>query len=217
MSHLTKKPAARDLSAAGTLLKMIVLEPADLRWMGIQQILHDAGMPENKLHRICSPDTLNDTLRSHRPDILLLSSVNNMASLLNTLLTLRTTSPRLYIMALLRQDAPYLRELLQGFGVDQVLAVQTLAAELPGLLYEYGQAQYFRPTMPRFTRQECYVMQALLAGYSVSQVARAQGKNIRTVSAQKQSVLGKMKMAHSGELQVLGGYLMTAEVRLQKR
>ncbi|MBW7981902.1 LuxR C-terminal-related transcriptional regulator [Enterobacillus tribolii] len=216
MSHMTKTPAVREPITAGTALKtalkIVVLEPADIRWLGIQQILRDAGVAESGLQRIRSADVLSETLHSQRPDILLLSSVSgNTVSLLSTLLTLRTACPRSCVMAILHKEAPYLRELLQGFGVDQILTTPTLVAELPGLLSAHSQMQHLRSVAPRFTRQECYVMQALLAGYSVSQVARTQGKNIRTVSAQKQSVLGKMKMMHSGELQVLGGYLMTAE------
>ncbi|MBW7981538.1 response regulator transcription factor [Enterobacillus tribolii] len=65
----------------------------------------------------------------------------------------------------------------------------------------------------RFTRRECCVTQALLSGQNVSHVARVMGKDIRTISAYKQSVLDKMKMVHSGELQVLGGNLMAAEVK----
>ncbi|MGL5387636.1 MAG: helix-turn-helix transcriptional regulator [Serratia sp. (in: enterobacteria)] len=206
MSFLTENTGA-------PVLNILVLEPYDITWLGIQQMLRTTLGDRVSLIRITETDQLSESVQCHRVDAVLLSAISHRTEvlpLLQQLALLMRCNTKVHIGAYLRKDLPHLVDLLLAFGVNTVFK---------GLIDEADLAHYLVPNNVachpvRLTNQECNVAQALLAGKSVSRVAQLMHKDIRTISAHKQALLGKLNMVSRGELQVLGGRLMADEVRL---
>lgn len=191
---------------------ILVLEPYDITWLGIQQMLRTTMGSRATLIRLTDMDQLANAVQRHSIDTVLLSAISHRSEvlpLLQQLALLMRSHQKVHITAYLRQDLPHLVDLLLAFGVNSVFKGTDNAADL---------AHYLEPnsqSLPpvRLTHQECNVAQALLSGKSVTRVAQLMHKDIRTISAHKQSLLGKLNMVSRGELQVLGGQLMAGEVR----
>lgn len=190
---------------------LLVLEPYDLPWLGIQQMLQATLGNCVSLIRLHNTDRLAETAHRHQVDAILLSAVGHRTEvlpLLQQLALIMSGNKNEHIAAYLRKDLPHLEDLLRAFGVDTLFRGPLDAADL---------AHYVLPNHPvfhpvRLTHQECRVAQALLTGKSVTRVAQLMHKDIRTISAHKQALLGKLNMVSRGELQVLGGRLMADKV-----
>lgn len=192
------------------LRSILVLEPYDITWLGIRQMLRTTLGKDVALIRISDTDRLADTTLHHSVDTVLLSAIGHRSEalpLLQQLSLIMRCHKKVHIVAYLRKELPHLVDLLLAFGVDDVFKGAIDAPEL---------VHYLRPAksdfhLVRFTQQERNVAQCLLAGKSVTRVAQLMHKDVRTISAHKQSLLGKLNMAGRGELQVLGGRLMAEE------
>ncbi|MBK5071721.1 response regulator transcription factor [Budviciaceae bacterium CWB-B4] len=191
---------------------ILVLEPCDLAWFGIQQMLQVS--PENNmmLIRIHDTDKLADALcQHHEADTLLLTNIGRGTDtlvLLQQLTIISNGDQRIHIAAYLSDTVSYLKGLLVGFGVNEVFSMPAGPEEFVEsimLRNEKGRAAVLSP-------QERYITQALLAGLSVGDVAQLSGRDIRTISTQKKSAMNKLHMVNSGELQVLGGRMMAREI-----
>ncbi|MFV8981587.1 helix-turn-helix transcriptional regulator [Serratia fonticola] len=192
---------------------LLVLEPYDIPWLGIQQMLRTQLGHRVSLIRLHDTDRLAETAQRHQVDAILLSAVGHRSEvlpLLQQLSLILRSSKQAHIAAYLRKDPPHLEDLLQAFGVNTLFRGPLDAADLAHYLLPHRPV--FHPV--RLTHQECRVAQALLTGKSVTRVAQLMRKDIRTISAHKQALLGKLNMVSRGELQVLGGRLMADEVRL---
>ncbi|MGL5389650.1 MAG: helix-turn-helix transcriptional regulator [Serratia sp. (in: enterobacteria)] len=191
---------------------ILVLEPYDITWLGIQQMLHSTLGNRVSLIRLHDTDQLAETAMRHQPEVILLSAVGHRTEvlpLLQQLALLLRAHKKVHIAAYLRKDLPHLADLLQAFGVNTLFKGPMDEAVLAHYLVPHGKA--CQPVL--LTHQECNVAQALLTGKSVTRVAQLMHKDIRTISAHKQALLGKLNMASRGELQVLGGRLMADEAR----
>lgn len=193
------------------LRTILVLEPYDITWLGVQQMLHSTLGNSISLIRLSETARLADAAQRYQADAVLLSAIGHRTEVLPLLqqlsLLMRATRP-VHIAAYLRNEMPHLQDLLLAFGVNTVFRGPLAAPEL---------ARHLMPAYPntqtaRLTYQERNVAQALLAGQSVTRVAQLMHKDIRTISAHKQSLLGKLNMAGRGELQLLGGRLMAGGV-----
>lgn len=193
--------------------RILVLESADITWLGLCSLLEKSGLRGISLMRVPNLDKLTEMVGHYSPDVLLLTSVGRKAEilpLLNQLSDIMAHRPLLHTVALLKQKVPHLAALLHGFGVATIFN----QPPSPEALFDQLVASPSHPAedkMAVLTLQERNVAKALLCGYSVSRLARVLGKNVRTVSAQKQSVIHKLNMSNTGELQVLGGRLMVTE------
>ena len=192
------------------LRSILVLEPYDITWLGIRQMLRTTLGKDVALIRISETDELADTALHHTVDTVLLSAIGHRTEvlpLLQQLSLLMQCHKKVHITAYLRKELPHMADLLLAFGVNNVFKRPIDATELSHLLKPHWSG--FPPV--RLTQQERNVAQALLTGKSVTRVAQLMHKDIRTISAHKQSLLGKLNMAGRGELQVLGGRLMAEE------
>lgn len=189
--------------------RILVLEPSDIKWMGMYQLLRIHRKRDVYLHRIRQPGELGEILDQYNPDALLLTSVGRGTEVLPLLPHLSDSVmryPRLHIVTILNQEMAHLADLLHGFGSARIFPyVPEPAVLLDSLSAPAAWLAGERSSL--MTLQERNVVQAMLAGYSVSQIAQQSGKNVRTISAQKQSLMLKLKMTNTGELQVLGGKL----------
>lgn len=192
------------------LHRILVLEPYDISWLGIQQMIQTAMGDRVSLVRITETNSLADAVQLLQVDTVLLSAIGHrteMLPLLQQLSLIIRTGKTVHIAAYLRKELPHLEDLLLAFGVSTVFEGPVDAAELAHYLVPNKQ----KCPSARLTQQERNVAQALLAGKSVTRVAQLMHKDVRTISAHKQSVLGKLNMVSRGELQLLGGRLMAQE------
>lgn len=193
---------------------IMVLEPSDLLWLGVQQRMEEMGLQDALLWRVESPEALSEALRTHHPDVLFISSVcgsSRVLPLLRQLGGLIPAETRPWVVACLHEEVPYLTRLLQGFGVNRTLSpghsITDLRMALEGLpVFAPGAG---RPV--RFSAQEKRVLLALLSGQGVTRVAGILGKGTGVVSAQKRTIQFKLRMKHAEELHLLGGRLMAME------
>lgn len=186
---------------------ILVLEPYDITWLGIQQLLQTALGKDVSLIRISKTAKLADSVSSYPVDTVLLSAIGHrteVLSLLRQLSLIMRCNKKVHIAAYLHKELPHLTDLLRAFGVDCVFTGPIDTVKLVDCLKPHKPE--FQPV--RLTQQERNVAQALLAGESVTRVAQLMHKDIRTISTHKQSLLGKLNMAGRGELQLLGGRLM---------
>lgn len=194
-------------------LRILVYESTDILWFGIQEMLRDTAIPETVTMRLHHPNDLENVLSMHAVDILLLTSADSepgLFTLLQKLASVSSNYPQMKVVVCLQRNIPYLARLLQGFGVSVVL---TPDAGSPGWVEMFNliQAGDAEDAPIRLSRQERYVAQALLEGKSVTKIAQITGRNVRTISAQKQTLVYKLNMKYSSELQTLGGRLMRAK------
>ena len=192
---------------------ILVLEPYDITWLGIQQMLQTTLGSRASLIRLTETDQLANAIQRYSIDAVLLSAIGHRTEvlpLLQQLALLMRGHQKVHIAAYLRKDLPHLMDLLQAFGVSNVFKGPIDDADLAHYLVPNNRACH----PARLTNQECNVAQALLAGKSVTRVAQLMHKDVRTISAHKQALLSKLNMVSRGELQVLGGRLMADEVRL---
>lgn len=193
------------------LYRILVLEPYDIAWLGIQNMIRTTLEDRVSMIRIRDTNALADAALHYRGDVVLVSAVAHhvgVLPLLHQLSVMHRYERTFHIAAYLRKDVPHLKELLLAFGVNRVFGEP---------MDPIGLTQYLMPTAvdhpgTRLTPQERNVAQALLTGKSVTRVAQLMHKDVRTISAHKQAVLGKLNMASRGELQVLGGRLMAGGV-----
>ncbi|MBW7983806.1 DNA-binding NarL/FixJ family response regulator [Enterobacillus tribolii] len=193
--------------------RILVQESADITWLGLYSLVEQSGMRGLSLMRVPELDKLTEMVNSHSPDVLLLSSVGRKVEilpLLHQLSDIMTYHPLLHIVVLLKQEMPHLSSLLYGFGVATIFSQPPSMKALTDQLGA-SPSRLVRKKARPLTPQERNVAKSLLMGYSVSRLARVSGKNVRTVSTQKQSVIQKLNMNNPGELQVLGGRLMATE------
>lgn len=206
-------PVPNFLQFGSCARRILVLESADITWLGLCRLAEQSGMKDVSLMRIPTLDRLADMVNHYAPDMLLLTSVGRKTEILPLLQQLSdivSRHPELHIVALLKQELPHLADLLRAFGVAKLFIHPPSVDELSAVLT----AAAFPPHEERLrllTPQERNVAKALLRGYSVSRIAQTFGKNVRTVSTQKQSVIHKLNMTNPGELQVLGGRLMSTD------
>ncbi|MBW7984199.1 helix-turn-helix transcriptional regulator [Enterobacillus tribolii] len=193
--------------------RILVLEPADITWLGLCRLIETSGKKEIALMRVASADSLEQYISCYAPDMLLLTSVSyrdEILPLVQRLSEITLRYPSLPVTALLKQSIPYLAELLMAFGVTTVLMQSPPLEELADILTTPAHPAS-KSRGVQLSLNERNVAKALLSGYSVTRLARMLGKDVRTVSAQKRSVIHKLNMSNAGELQVLGGRLMTTE------
>ncbi|MBW7981537.1 hypothetical protein [Enterobacillus tribolii] len=103
MSHQAET-ATPECVNIGDSPRILVLEPTDVLWLGIQQMLNQPGIKKAALWRIRTPDELGAALRLHLPNVLLLTSVGSgtaVLSLLKQLSTLLPLHPNVRVMAFL--------------------------------------------------------------------------------------------------------------------
>lgn len=192
--------------------KILVLEPYDIIWLGIQQMLRTTIGKHVSLERIVEIDQLANTILHDKVDTVLLSVIGHHTEtlqLLQQLALIMRGHKKVHIAAYLRKQLPHLANLLRVFGVNTVFGGPIDVTDLAH--YLVPDHQIFQPV--RLTQQECNVAQALLTGKSVTRVAQLMHRDVRTISAHKQSLLGKLNMVSRGELQVLGGQLMADGLR----
>lgn len=193
------------------LYRLLVLEPYDMTWMGIRQMIHATMGNRVSLIRLRDTDRLAAEARHHQVDGVLLGAVPHHIDILPLLhqLSLMFHHEQIcHIAAYLENPVPHLENLLLAFGVDRVFRGTLDANDLTRCLM---------PTINDYqgvtlTAQERCVAQALLTGKSVTRVAQLMHRDVRTISAHKHSLLCKLGMAGRGELQVLGGRLMAADI-----
>lgn len=191
---------------------ILVLEPYDIIWLSIQQMLRTTLGDHVSLIRLHDTNQLAEAVLRYQAEAILLSAVGHRTEvlpLLQQLALILRRHQKVHIAAYLRKALPHMEDLLRGFGVNSLFREPLDAADLAHYLVPHHSA--FHPV--RLTHQECRVAQALLAGKSVTRVAQLLHRDIRTISAHKQALLGKLNMASRGELQLLGGQLMADEGR----
>lgn len=207
MTILSEPVYARSLP-----LSLLVFEPADITWRGVQQFMQEAGFPPSNIWRVEHADNIIPMANRLQPDILMITPASygeQLLVLLQQLSYINNTYRSYKVIVYLKQDIPYLDNLLKLYGVTDV--VKTLG-DAQGFYHYLSVITLLPPrTNGCLTTEERKVMHKLLIGTNVTDISHQLGKNIRTVSAQKKAIVKKMKMTSSGELQVLCGNLMPPE------
>ncbi|QBH97631.1 hypothetical protein EKN56_15195 [Limnobaculum zhutongyuii] len=190
---------------------ILVLEPCDIAWFGIQHLAQMSVKKHITLVRISDTATLADAVSQYQADTLLLTNIGrgtDTLALLQQMTAIAGYDKKIHITAYLCNTVSYLKDLLLGFGVNAVFSMPADPEEFLHSIMLRKEKQKVSLLSP----QERYIAQALLAGLSVGDVAQLSGRDVRTISTQKKSVMNKLHMVNPGELQVLGGRMMAREI-----
>ncbi|MBW7982986.1 LuxR C-terminal-related transcriptional regulator [Enterobacillus tribolii] len=191
--------------------RILVLEPNYISWLGIYSLIKEVDGKEENICRLFKVKMLYDISCSFLPDVILLPSVDgnmNLLALIQQLSSLASHSSPPRIVACLKDNIPYLDNLLYSLGVQTVVTSLCSPEELiNSLTKEAGEQTVL------FTPQERNILQEMLAGRSIDRTAKMMGKSIYAISSQKQAVMQKLKMRNPIELQLLGGRLIASGIK----
>lgn len=197
-------------AAAENGKRILVVEPSRINWIGLQRLLGDAGNAELSFCRVSKLTDAKNKIYEFKPDVILFSSLSRGTDYLSLLCLLSdiasyhaTTNSVIW----LPHDMAWMVQLLHAFGVDTVLIDPVNLYQITQCL---GSEQADKP--PRnaalLGKQERQIALALLGGRSATAIANVTGKDIRTISTQKKSIIKKLQMTTNEELYLLAGRLV---------
>lgn len=190
--------------------RILVVEPSRINWIGLQRLLGDAGNTELSFCRVSNLTDARHKIHEFKPDVILFSSLSrgtDYLSLLSLLSDIASYHATTNSVIWLPHDMAWMVQLLHAFGVDTVLIDPVNLYQITQCL---GNEQADKP--PRSAtllgKQERLIALALLGGRSATAIANVTGKDIRTISTQKKSIIRKLQMTTNEELYLLAGRLV---------
>ncbi|CAI0832257.1 MULTISPECIES: response regulator transcription factor [Serratia] len=190
--------------------RILVVEPSRINWIGLQRLLGDAGSTELSFCRVSKLTDAKKKVYEFKPDVILFSSLSrgtDYLSLLSFLSDIASYHHKTNSVIWLQHDMAWMVQLLHAFGVDTVLID-------PVNLYQITQCLGRDRTdkAPKnaalLGKQERLIALALLRGRSATAIANVTGKDVRTISTQKKSIIRKLQMTTNEELYLLAGKLV---------
>ncbi|KFK91723.1 MULTISPECIES: response regulator transcription factor [unclassified Serratia (in: enterobacteria)] len=197
-------------SAAENRKRILVVEPSKINWIGLQQLLDDAGSTELSFCRVSKLSDVKNKIYKFNPDVILFSSLSrgtDYLSLLSFLSDIASYRLKTNVVFWLPHDMAWMTQLLQAFGVDTVLIDPVNLYQIIQCLGS-SQADKTPRNAALLGKQERLIALALLHGRSATAIASVTGKDARTISTQKKSIIRKLQMTTNEELYLLAGKLV---------
>ncbi|MBW7981911.1 LuxR C-terminal-related transcriptional regulator [Enterobacillus tribolii] len=191
-------------------LNVLVYEPNVIAHMGINHMLASLDSITLYQHSINDLSSVASDSCQFSADVIFISTgIHNHEAIavLQFLTRKRESGNGTPVVICLGQENPSLANMLFAFGANNVLSPDVSEQKLQHSLTDIFAAKNTDIPVPRLTYRECQVIQRLMSGYTLTQIAAQTRRNVRTVSAQKCKALAKLDMNMTGELQILAGEL----------
>lgn len=190
--------------------RILVVEPSRINWIGLQRLLGCTGNTELIFCRVSEITEAKEKIHEFKPDVILFTSLSRGTDyllLLSFLSDVASYHLNTNSVIWLQHDMEWMTQLFHVFGVSTVLID-------PVNIYEINQCLGDDPSsnvekkVCLLGKQERVIALALFRGKSATTIANAAGKNIRTISAQKKSIIRKLKIRTNEEFYLLAGKLI---------
>lgn len=190
--------------------RILVVEPSRINWIGLQRLLGDAGKTELSFCRVSKLTDAKNKIYEFKPDVILFSSLSRSTdylSILSFFSDIASYHAATNSVIWLQHDMAWMVQLFHAFGVDTVLIDPVNLYQITQCL---GSDQAEKPlrNAALLGKQERLIALALLHGRSATAIANVTGKDVRTISTQKKSIIKKLQMTTNEELYLLAGKLV---------
>ncbi|ALX93577.1 hypothetical protein AV650_08395 [Serratia fonticola] len=194
---------------AKPLRRILVVEPSRINWIGMQQLFDQMGRAEFSFCRVTELSEAKKKMYEFRPDVVLFSSLPrgmDYLLFLTFISDIYIHYPQAISVTRLRHDMAWFAPLLSAFGANSVFID-------PVNLHEFSEwltgnvLDSIDGKSNLLGKRERLTALAFLRGESATTIANISGKNARTISTQKKSLIRKLKMKTNEELYLLAGRL----------
>lgn len=189
--------------------RVLVVEPSRINWIGLQRLLGQAGRAELNFCRVSKLADAKKKIKDFKPDVILFTSLSRGTDyllLLSFLSDVASYHRQTNSVIWLQHDMAWMVQLFNVFGVDTVLVDPVNLNQVSQCL---GNEQM--DNTPKkvcvLGKQERLIALALLRGNNAKTIANVTGKDVRTISTQKKSIIKKLQMTTNEELYLLAGRL----------
>ncbi|AHG22735.1 hypothetical protein Z042_10310 [Chania multitudinisentens RB-25] len=199
-----------EYSVAGKSKRILVVEPSRINWIGLQRLLGCTGNAELIFFRVSEITEAKQKIHEFKPDVILFTSLScgiDYLLLLSFLSDVTSYHLNTHSVIWLPHDMEWMTQLLHAFGVTTVLID-------PVNLYEISQCLGDKPSSNAekkvclLGKQERVIALDFFRGKTATTIANAAGKDVRTISTQKKSIIKKLKIRTNEEFYLLAGKLI---------
>lgn len=196
-----------DNFSAEEVKRILVFEPSNINWISLKNLL---GSIELNFCRVSKLIDAENKIDEFKPDIVLFTALTrgiDYLSLLASLSDIGSQHHKIYTVIWLQHDMKWMTQLFHAFGVSAVFVDPVSNDELAqGLVVDTNNKIEKRACL--LGLQERLTALALLRGNSVTEISNRTGKNVRTISTQKKSIIKKLNMRNNEELYLFAGRLV---------
>lgn len=201
---------------------VLIVESCPITARGIREVLKQQCGMDGSIVMVDCLTIVPDLMRAYQPRLLVMELCGNGISVLDGLKFISICHerwPNCRLVVCTGLEDPLLLQLLNASQINGLVlkqepvmalvqSVQSALAGQRGCSYKARQLQASRPPCSKaLTLRELDVLSLLFSGKSVSRVAQALRRDVRTVSTHKRNVMRKLGFRTDGELFIHGDWM----------